>query len=91
MYDAVRAVIEPKWSLDVLVAVSEDGPLNYTAVEERFNTSSDVITKRLHLLAKYGLVDRTEHTPKDVRYSITDLGVVFLQKLDELDGIIARE
>lgn len=88
MYDAVRSVVEPKWSLDVLIAVSEDGPLNYTEIEERFDTSSDVITDRLRLLTDYGLVERNERTRKDVRYSITRQGIRFLKQISGLDDLL---
>lgn len=91
MYDAVRAVVKPKWSLDVLVVLSEDGPLNYTAIEDQFDTSSDVITERLRLLTGHGLIERDERTRRDVRYKITKQGVAFLEKIGELDDLVANE
>jgi DNA-binding HxlR family transcriptional regulator len=86
MYDAVRAVVEPKWSLEILATLSEESPQNFSAVEEQFDTSSDVIANRLRLLVDYGLVERTEHSRRDVRYGITDRGGWFLQRIVELDG-----
>ena len=91
MYDAVRAVVEPKWSLEILAALSEESPQNFSAIERQFDTSSDVITSRLRLLVDYGLVERTEHSRRDVRYGITDQGDWFLRRIIELDGRLGTE
>lgn len=91
MYDAVRAVVEPKWSLEILAALSEESPQNFSAIEGQFDTSSDVITSRLRLLVNYGLVERTEHSRRDVRYGITDRGEWFLRQIVGLDSRLDLE
>lgn len=89
MYESVRAVLRPKWSLEILVMLADAGTLNYTEVETELSTSSDVVSERLQLLTKYGLVKRREHSSRDVRYSITDDGREILNRVDELESRLA--
>ena len=88
MYEDVRSVVGPKWSLAILAFLSEESPQNFSAIETRFNTSSDVITERLRLLVAYDLVDRTEHTRRDVRYGITDRGDRILELITDLHQLL---
>ena len=88
MYTAVRELIEPKWSLEILVSLSEESPQNFSAIERQFDTSSDVVSGRLQLLVEYELVSRTEHTARDVRYSIKPHGERFLARLAELEEFL---
>lgn len=85
MYESVRAVLRPKWSLEILVLLADAGTLNYTDIETELSTSSDVVWERLQLLTKYGLVKRREHSSRDVRYSITDDGRAILNLVDEIE------
>lgn len=74
MYDAVRDVLGPKWSLEILELLDEKGPYRYSEVEAALNTSSDVVSNRLDILEAYGLIEREEETIRNVSYSITPLG-----------------
>ena len=84
MYGGVRAVLGPKWSLEVLDLLSAEGPLNFTDIEEAFETSADVITRRLRLLEDHGLIERTPHSSRDVRYTITEDGQAVLDRVVEI-------
>jgi DNA-binding HxlR family transcriptional regulator len=88
MHEAVRDVVEPKWSIEILLSLSNDSPQNFSEIQEQFDTSNDVITARLRLLSEHGLVDRAEHSRKDVRYSITDRGEQFVAGLRHLETIL---
>lgn len=85
MYKSVRAVIGPKWSLEILDLLADAGTLNYTEIEDELSTSTDVVWKRLELLDRYGLVERSEHGSRDVRYSITDDGRAVLRLVIEIE------
>ena len=88
MYETVRSVIKPKWSLEILAALAAESPQNFSRIETQFDTSSDVITERLRLLEKYGLIDRKEHTAKNVQYKITERGKKVLKRLETIDTIL---
>lgn len=88
MYEAVRAVVGTKWTLEILSYLSEGRPANFTAIESEFETSSDVITEKLQMLTKRGLLDREERSSRDVRYSITDRGSEVLDLLGDLESVL---
>jgi DNA-binding HxlR family transcriptional regulator len=88
MYQAVRDVVGSKWSLEILATLSDESPQNFSTIEEQFDTSGDVISERLKLLVGYDLVDRTEHSRRDVRYGITDRGDRFLGHLSRMDTFL---
>ncbi|MBB6647866.1 winged helix-turn-helix transcriptional regulator [Halobellus ruber] len=88
MHETVRSVIKPKWSLEILAALSAESPQNFSQIETQLETSSDIITKRLRLLEKYGLIDRTEHTTKNVQYEITERGEEVLKRLETIDTLL---
>ena len=91
MYEAVQRVIRPKRSVEVLALLIENGPLNYSEVEDRIETSTDVISSRLRLLAKYGLVERDERSPRDVRYSATAKGETVLARIKDLNDLLEAD
>ncbi|MBV0924756.1 winged helix-turn-helix transcriptional regulator [Halomicroarcula limicola] len=83
-------MVESKWSIKILSSLSEESPQNFSTVQEQFDTSNDVITDRLRLLAEYDLIDRREHTRRDVRYSITKRGERFLDELRDLNSLLRK-
>lgn len=87
-YDEVREVVGPKRTLEILELLEEEGPLNFSAIEEEVPTSSDTISKRLAVLAEYNLVVRDERSKKDVKYSITTRGEEVLNSIRELVDIL---
>lgn len=88
MYEAVRSVVEPKWSLEILATLAAKGPQNFSRIEAQFDTSNDVITARLRLLAEHGLIDRTEYTAKNVQYEITERGQEALELLGAIETLL---
>lgn len=86
MSESVRSVLGPKWSLEILTLLGEAETLNYTEIEDEIPTSSDVVSQRLQLLGRYGLLTRTEHGPQDVRYSITEDGRGVLKHVRRIES-----
>lgn len=85
-YEGVRQVVGRKWTLELLEILGDDGPLNYSAIEENLATSSDVVVEQLSLLESYDFVNREERTPKDVTYEITTDGEQFLRAVQRLQS-----
>jgi DNA-binding HxlR family transcriptional regulator len=88
MYEAVQRIVRPKRSLEVLALLTESGPLNYGEIEDRIETSSDVISSRLSLLVEYSLAKRDERSPRDVRYSATAKGETVLDRIENLNDLL---
>lgn len=88
MYEAVRAVVGTKWTLEILDFLSTDGPANFTEIESEFDTSPDVLSEKLQLLVEHRLLERTERSSRDVRYSIAEDGRQLLDILDEITSIL---
>lgn len=88
MYEAVRAVVGTKWTLEILDLLSSNGPANFTEIESELDTSPDVLSEKLQLLAEHELLKRTERSSRDVRYSITEDGRELLQVLDGIASIL---
>lgn len=89
MYGSVRAVLGPKWTLEILALLQDEGTLNYSDVEDQIDTSSDIVTGRLQTLREHSLVERVERSSRDVRYSITDNGRRVLDCVNEIDAILS--
>jgi DNA-binding HxlR family transcriptional regulator len=90
MYEPVRAVAGPKWSLEVLVLIAQEGPINYTDIEDRLQTSSDVVTDRLETLREYNLIERDERSQRDVRYTITEEGNAVFEHVEEIRSLLEK-
>lgn len=88
MYEDLRRVIGPKRTLEILRLLSQEGTLNYSDIELKVETSSDVISTGLNTLVTYGLVERTEESQRNVRYTVTDRGNDLLEKIDEIDTFL---
>ena len=88
MYEDLSRVIGPKRTLEILRLLSQEGTLNYSDIEPKVETSSDVISTGLNTLVTYGLVERTEESQRNVRYTVTDRGNDFLEKIDEIDTFL---
>lgn len=89
MYGSVRTVLGPKWTLEILALLENEGTLNYSDVEDELETSSDIVSERLQTLRKYALIERVERSSRDVRYSITENGCRVLDCVNELDAILS--
>lgn len=90
-FEAVRELCGRKRTLEILDTLGSRGALNYSDIERRVDTSSDVIVDSLDVLVDYGLVHRTERSSKDVRYAITEKGEDVLAKIRSLEGCLIDE
>lgn len=90
MYEPVRDVVGPKWSLEILHLLNE-GPewINYMEIESEVQTSSDVVSDRLSLLNEYNLIEKQRKSQRDVRYSINQRGEKVLEQADEIHSIVS--
>ena len=88
MSDRLREVLCPKWGLEIVRLLEEEGVHNYSEIEEKFDTSSDVISDRLRELVAVGLLNRNERSPRDVRYTITADGQELIQILDDAHRLL---
>lgn len=87
-FEAIRELGGRKRTLEILAVLEAEGPLNFSDIEREVNTSSDIITDRLTLLRDYGLVDRTERSQRDVRYTITEKGEDVLEVTRRLERLL---
>lgn len=88
MYESLREVLGPKWSLEVLLLIAREGPINYTDIEDQLQTSSDVVAARLKTLLEYDLIERNERSQRDVRYSITEKGSGVFEQVDQIHTLL---
>jgi len=88
-YESIISLLSRKWTVEILDLLSKEGTLNYSDIEAEFNTSSDVISDRLKTLTEMGLIERTEYTSRDVRYSLTENGSTMITKLSELEELLS--
>lgn len=90
-FDAVEGIVGKKRTLEILCLLAEEGTLNYSDIEDRVETSSDVISNRLNTLGEHGLIERIEKSQRNVRYSVTDRGEQFLSELADLEAFLREE
>lgn len=94
MYESVREVIGPKWTLEILQILSQKGAsswMNYTEIESEVeDTSSDVVSNRLLVLKQHNLIERKERSQRDVRYSITSEGESVLYHAKEINSMVSQ-
>lgn len=85
-FEALQEVVGGKRHLQILSLLADEGTLNYSDVEDRVDTSSDVVSDSLETLVEYELVERIEKSTRDVRYSVTTHGEEFLDQLEGLES-----
>ena len=88
MYEDIRRVIGPKRTLEILQLLFQEGTLNFSDIESRVATSSDVISTGLDTLVAYDLVERSEESQRNIQYSITDRGDTFLQNINDIEEFL---
>ncbi len=88
MFDDIRGVLGRKWTLEILQFLANEGTQNYSQIEAKFETSSDVITDRLRQLTNMGFIYREEKNTRDVRYSITSDGKQLIELLEEFQQLL---
>lgn len=90
MYERVRAIFGPMRTLEILSLLDAEGTLNYSNIEDRAATSSDVVSDRLQTLRRLGLIKRVERSSRDVRYSITEKGRAVLVRANEIESLLSE-
>jgi DNA-binding HxlR family transcriptional regulator len=89
-YRCLEDVIGCKWSVSVLLAVS-DGVMRPGAMEKHIpEISTKVLNERLRKLTHYGLLTQTRYaeSPPRTEYTLTDFGrelTVLIEKIRRLD------
>jgi len=74
--------------MEVLELLISSGGMNYSEIEGRVNSSSDTISEALKLLCQYELAERTEESPRNVRYRPTETGREFAQAVESIEDIL---
>lgn len=78
------SVLSGTWAVVVLYAL-KDGELRYGELPLRIGgISNKVLTHTLRRLRSAGLVDRSVHSPTEVRYRLTPLGRTLLEPVSAL-------
>jgi DNA-binding HxlR family transcriptional regulator len=88
MVEDIHPIVCRKWAVPILQYLAEEGPRNYSRIEDTFDTSSDVITDRLRELSDAGVIKRDKKSPKNVRYSITEDGEQLLSLVAEINQVL---
>lgn len=87
-HEELRELFGKQRTLEILELLESDGTLNYTDIERRISTSSDVVSDRLATLVEYELLARNEQSPKNIRYSITEKGKQILEQTRNLEELL---
>jgi DNA-binding HxlR family transcriptional regulator len=83
-------ILSDKWSVLVLHGLTLR-PLHHSELVELIGgVSRKVLTGTLRRLQQYGLVDRHEHSSRNIVYSLTELGRTLEQPIEALT-VWARE
>lgn len=90
MYESVRRIIAPKWSLEILDLLDENGRLNFSEIEAEIDTSPDVVTERLQVLAEEDLIERAEKSHRDVSYAIRNDGRMVLEHVVAVESLLSE-
>lgn len=77
-------IISDKWAVLVLFALSRRPRRHGELVELIGGVSRKVLTQTLRRLQQYGLVDRRAAAPRQVEYSLTELGDTLVEPIEVL-------
>lgn len=77
-------IISDKWSVLVLFGLSQRPRRHGDLVELIGGISRKVLTQTLRRLQQYGLVERRAEAPRQVEYSLTDLGRTLVGPIEVL-------
>ena len=89
--EAVRELVGRRRTLEILELLETAGELNYSAIEQQVDSSSDTVADSLDLLREHSLVDRHEHHSRDVRYEITERGRECLRIIGLLEQLLFQD
>jgi DNA-binding HxlR family transcriptional regulator len=79
-------LVSKRWVCEVLFSIEEGNKRFKTIKEELIFISDTILSDRLKLLERYGLIDRAyfDEVPPRVEYSITEKGLELSALLDQL-------
>lgn len=69
--------LSKKWTMSIVIALGNIGEVRFNDLKDKLEgVSSKVLSDRLDVLKREGLVDRSEHgeVPRRVTYQLTDKG-----------------
>ena len=89
--DDVRDLVGRKRTIEILTLLVTSGGLRYSEVENKVDTSSDMVIDVLELLCEHELVERIEENPKYVEYKATETGREFVDAVKEIEAILNDE
>ena len=89
--DDVRDLVGRKRTIEILTLLVTSGGLRYSEVEDKVDTSSDMVIDVLELLCEHELVERIEENPKYVEYKATETGREFVDAVKEIEAILNDE
>lgn len=90
---ALLRVLEGPWTTYVLWVLSSQGPQRFGRLRRALQgISAKVLTERLRLLEREGVVSRTYRPtiPPEVTYALTERGCELAGVLDALDAVARR-
>lgn len=91
--EAMFRVIMGPWTMYILWALRQEGPLRYGALKRQLDgISSKVLTDRLRMLEREGLIyrDHKPTIPPEVTYGLTAHGNELGDTLDALEVVARR-
>jgi DNA-binding HxlR family transcriptional regulator len=77
-------IISDKWAVLVLFGLSQQPRRHGELADLIGGISRKVLTQTLRRLQQYGLVERHANAPRDVEYSLTDLGQTLIEPIEVL-------
>ncbi|WP_055587823.1 winged helix-turn-helix transcriptional regulator [Peterkaempfera griseoplana] len=77
-------IISDKWAVLVLFGLSHQPRRHGHLVDLIGGISRKVLTQTLRRLQQYGLVERHAKAPREVEYSLTDLGRTLIEPIEVL-------
>jgi DNA-binding HxlR family transcriptional regulator len=77
-------IISDKWAALVLFGLSQQPRRHGELADLIGGISRKVLTQTLRRLQQYGLVERHEQAPRQVEYSLTDLGQTLIDPIEVL-------
>ena len=87
----MRDLVGRKRTIEILTLLVTSGGLRYSEVENKVDTSSDMVIDVLELLCEHELVERIEENPKYVEYKATETGREFVDAVKEIEAILNDE
>lgn len=89
--DDVRTLVGRKHTIEILNLLIKYNRIRYSEIENRVDTSSDMVSESLELLCEQGLAERIEESPKNVSYTDTERGREFIDAVEAVEATLNAE